>query len=115
MATYARPRNPKIAQLLILLTKRECVFIKTTAQRDIAVLNIDPPLTIERLIELMHEYVEIRDPDIETMDSREEAFVFKYIQLTGIDLVPIPLYVKAKFGAKSESLIIFAAHPDRRW
>lgn len=101
--------------LLRLLGIPSKIILCRTPQRDMSVLPVDPPLTVAALLDLMNQYIAARDVLIQTMDSQEEAFVFKFIELQSVDGDNIPLYVKAKFGEARETLILFAVHPDRRW
>jgi hypothetical protein len=105
----------KKVDLMRLLALPSCVFLKTTPQRDLSVLPVALPVTKARLLDLMIGFIVISQVGLETMDSGEEAFVFQFIHLEALDGSAIPLYVKAKFGMERQALIIFAAHPSRRW
>jgi hypothetical protein len=100
--------------LRLLATPSKC-FLGKTAQRDISILPVDPVLTFGALADYMKAFLQHRDVQLQKMDTGEEAFVFQYIQLEAVDGSSIDLYVKAKFGQGRETLVIFSAHPDRRW
>lgn len=91
------------------------ISVLRTAQQDMSLLPIDPPMTLIRLLDLMKRFMSKRDVLLEVMDSGEEAFLFRFIELEDADGGTIQLYVKAKLAADRKRMVIFAAHPDRRW
>ena len=105
-------RKLELAQLLE--HPRQIVLAKTP-QRDMSILPVDPPLTLGLLLDLMKSFMTKRRVSLELMDSGEEAFVFKFVEIESIEGELIELYVKAKFGSGRRTLVIFSVHPDRRW
>ena len=101
--------------LLRLLDLPAAIILCKTPQRDMSVLPIDPPMTLGYLLNLMKAYISTRDVLLEVMDSGEEAFVFRFIDLEAFDGSTTRLFVKAKFGEVRKTLVLFAVHPDRRW
>ena len=101
--------------LLSLLRSTDHIILCRTPSRDMSQLPVDPPITVGQLLDLMSSFISRRNVELQTMDSGELAFVFRFIELQAVDESTIQLYVKAKFVPDRSKLVLISAHPDRRW
>jgi hypothetical protein len=87
----------------------ENISITRTALDDLGLI----PLTKDVVVEAVFEHINLkRRMYTDIMDNKDIAYIFKDCNVDGT-----PLYVKVKFFKKGEieSMLIFSAHPDRRW